>query len=1377
MKTIFCISPARSMIRPLLVLALITVMITQAIQLTPVQATFLADDPPGNLIITGVIDGPLTGGIPKAIELYAINDIADLSEYGLSSANNGGGATLIPEFTFPADAASAGDFIYVATESTAFNAFFGFNPNYTDGTAAAINGDDAVELFLNGSVVDVFGDVNVDGTGTAWDYMDGWAYRVDETGQDGSTFVIDNWIFSGIDALDGESTNSTAATPFPLGTYVYESGPALLITGVVDGPLSGGLPKVVEFYVLDDIADLSSYGVSSANNGAGPTGAPEFTFPADSATAGEFLYLATESTGFNAFFGFDPDYVSATAASINGDDAIELFMDGVVVDVFGDVNVDGTGTAWDYLDGWAYRVNGTGPDGSTFVISNWSFSGVDALDGETTNSTAATPFPLGTYSTGPVIDIPPTVSSTSPADNETGVALTSNITINFSEPVTVSEGWFTIACATSGTVTATVSGGPASYVLDPDTDFALSEVCEVTVTASLVVDQDGTPDAMASDYVFDFTAEAGSECGNPATLISAVQGTTNVSPLINTAVTVEAIVVADHQGSTELSGFFLQEEDTDIDGDPLSSEGVFVYHTADDVIVGDLVRLTGTVDEYFNNTQIKTITSLEICSSGNTLPTAAPLALPLAASDALEAVEGMLVEFSETLYVTETYNLGRYGEVHLSGTEPLSNPTNIAEPGPDSEAVRIANTLNRVLLDDASNVQNPATVEHLRDTGETLRIGDTVTDLTGVIYYSFDYYRIQPIGDITFTATSVRPDTAPDVGGTLKVSAFNVLNYFTTFGSRGAENQIEFDRQRDKIIAAITNLDADVIGLMEIENNGYGDETSAIDDLVDGLNDASAPGTYAFIDPGAPIGTDEIAVGLLYKPASVTPVGVTAILDSSFDPDFDDTRSRPALTQSFMEIASGETFTVVVNHLKSKGSECGVGDDDPIQGNCNLTRTKAAEVLVQWAASDPTGIGDPDFLIIGDLNAYAMEDPIDALKAGGFTDLVALYGGSDALYSYVFNGERGYLDHALSNTSMTSQVTGTAFWHINADEPRILDYNTNFGQDALGLYVDDQYRSSDHDPVVIGLNLVTLTPPTLISPAEAATVGNQSITFTWNVANGADRYTLEIRKVSDDSVVHSARYDAAVRCDISTCSVTFPGPLDLESHKWRVRSWIGTEYSDFSDYNTFDVTLAQVQLRSPGVDAIIYGGRPTLKWYPVTGATVYDVELYDSAWVSLGYWNKGVGACDPGPFCEHRIPFDLEGNYGDYHWEVRARNTDTGDEGEWSETRTFSYIQLERTWQVSPENGFITEDPSPTLQWGQITGATLYLMQIRDLSDNLIIQTLVSDATFCAAGVCTWDVDPELAIGDYKWHIRAKNGRNFGRWTAYRTITITPPTP
>ena len=177
----------------------------------------LQGDARGELIITGLFDGPLSGGTPKGVELYVNADIADLSLYGLGSANNGGGSDG-QEFTFDAVSASAGDFIYVASESTNFTSFFGFAPDYTDG-AMLINGDDAVELFFNGSVADVFGDINMDGTGEPWDHVDGWAYRVDGTGPDGSTFVLGNWSFSGTDALDGETSNGTAANPVPIGTF------------------------------------------------------------------------------------------------------------------------------------------------------------------------------------------------------------------------------------------------------------------------------------------------------------------------------------------------------------------------------------------------------------------------------------------------------------------------------------------------------------------------------------------------------------------------------------------------------------------------------------------------------------------------------------------------------------------------------------------------------------------------------------------------------------------------------------------------------------------------------------------------------------------------------------------------------------------------------------------------------------------------------------------------------------------------------------------------------------------------------------------------------------------------------------------------------
>ena len=343
--------------------------------------------------------------------------------------------------------------------------------------------------------------------------------------------------------------------------------------------------------------------------------------------------------------------------------------------------------------------------------------------------------------------------------------------------------------------------------------------------------------------------------------------------------------------------------------------------------------------------------------------------------------------------------------------------------------------------------------------------------------YAFGAYEIHPTETVTFTRVNAREDAPSDVGGTHTVASFNVLNYFVTLDTgspicgptggldcRGADNEVEFNRQRTKIITALLAMDADVIGLMEIENHPTDD---AVKDLVSGLNAIAGAGTYAYIDTGT-IGTDAIKVALLYKPAQVVPDGSHAILDSSVDATFLDTKNRPVLAQTFADVVTGQKFTVAVNHLKSKGSDCDdVSDPDTGdgQGNCNLTRTAAATALVNWLATDPTSSDSNAFLIIGDLNSYAMEDPIDAIKAAGYTDLLASL--TDP-YSYVFSGQSGYLDHALANGPMSTMVTGVTIWHINTDEPAALDYN-DYNQPEL--YQPDQYRASDHDPIFVGLDL------------------------------------------------------------------------------------------------------------------------------------------------------------------------------------------------------------------------------------------------------------------------------------------------------------------
>ncbi|MFW6063287.1 MAG: ExeM/NucH family extracellular endonuclease, partial [Chloroflexota bacterium] len=589
-------------------------------------------------------------------------------------------------------------------------------------------------------------------------------------------------------------------------------------------------------------------------------------------------------------------------------------------------------------------------------------------------------------------------------------------------------------------------------------------------------------------------------CGDPATFIHEIQGSGATSPMEGDSVVIEGVVVGDFQNNAEpddgdLNGFFVQEEDADADGDPATSDGMFVFSGGlDDVSVGQQVRVAGTVDEFgFSGsliTELTDVSDLLICGDAE-LPTVTEIELPVTDISDFERYEGMYVRFPQELVIAEYFNYDRFGEIVLAlplgededGGRP-QQPTAIAEPGADAAAIAEANALRRITLDDGRTAQNPDPAIHPNGNEFTLdnkfRGGDIVQNATGVMDDAFGLYRIQPTEQPTYTPANPRPAAPEDVGGSLTVASFNVLNYFTTIDDgqdtcgptggqecRGADTPEELERQRTKIIAALSEMDADVVGLIELENNP-GDVPVA--DLVQGLNDVMGAGTYDYIATGA-IGTDAIRQALIYKPATVTPVGNYAILDSSVDPRFDDDRSRPVLAQTFMEEATGGVVTVAVNHLKSKGSPCGTGDDDPQQGSCNLTRTLAAEAMVDWLAGDPTGSGDADFLIIGDLNAYDEEDPIDALVAGGYTDLLLQYEGEFA-YSFVFDGQLGYLDHALANGNLLSQVTGATAWHINADEPDILDYDMTFKQDAQdALFEENAYRSSDHDPVIVGLAL------------------------------------------------------------------------------------------------------------------------------------------------------------------------------------------------------------------------------------------------------------------------------------------------------------------
>ncbi len=611
-----------------------------------------------------------------------------------------------------------------------------------------------------------------------------------------------------------------------------------------------------------------------------------------------------------------------------------------------------------------------------------------------------------------------------------------------------------------------------------------------------------------------------SACGDPATLIHLIQGSGVSSPELGNIHTVEGIVVGDWQDvTTELKGFYLQEEDSDADADAGTSEAIFIFDNGYgvDAAVGDVVRVKGTVAEFGGLTELNALTEVQICASNASVTeTIVPLPIPDLAD--WEQYEGMLIRVEGPLYVTEHFNLGRYGQVPLSINDRLWNPTQVVPPGMPANDLAEVNDRSRITLDDANVQQNRDPI--IYPAGEltalqTLRGGDTLPYLVGVLdHYTNDSsedYRIHPTQPISFTHANPRPPAPEAVGGRLKIGSLNVLNYFTTIdsgapicgpaadqGCRGADSASEFNRQNDKIINALLTMNADVIGLIEIENHPSDD---AVNNLISQLNTPFASGgAYNAINTGA-IGTDAIKVAIIYKSASVTPVGSYAILDQSVDPTYLDSKNRPALAQTFMENSSGEIFTVVVNHLKSKGSACDdVGDPNmgDEQGNCNGVRTAAALAEVNWLATDPTGSGDPDFVVMGDLNAYAMEDPIAQFLNAGYVDEQRNKDGFES-YTYVFGGEWGALDYALTSPNLHPQVTGFTAWHINADEPRALDYNEEFksaGQ-IVTLYDMAPYRASDHDAVLIGLDLVRLPaltidksvelPQTIIRPGDVVT--------------------------------------------------------------------------------------------------------------------------------------------------------------------------------------------------------------------------------------------------------------------------------------------------
>lgn len=589
------------------------------------------------------------------------------------------------------------------------------------------------------------------------------------------------------------------------------------------------------------------------------------------------------------------------------------------------------------------------------------------------------------------------------------------------------------------------------------------------------------------------SASAGTEvCDGPAILISEIQGSGESPNLLGQTVTVQAVVIGDYQNDApdqaldlqQLNGFYVQEEATDQDHNPATSEGLFVFEDGrpdTDVAEGDLVRVRGVVANAYNQTQLLHPQVLH-CKAGEAIEPV-PLTIPLPPHFSLEQVEGMLVSFAQPLTVSDTDRLIEFGEIKLSqGRLPV--PTSVVPPGAAAQAQVTKNKKNQLILDDGRDGKHQRPFAFGLSATNVVRTGDTVTGLTGVLGYGFHRYRLRPTQKgVHFGGSNPRPEGPPVRRGKLRIAAFNTQNFFSTIdqnnavcgpaeeGCRGADSEPELARQLNKLTAAISLVDADIVGLIELENNA----TGSLKLLTDALNQLDPNvDSYAYLNTGV-LGRDVIKVGFLYRPARVSLKGRWAVLDSSAIKTYDANLNRPMLAQTFADRHGA--LTVAVAHWKSKSCSSAQGANarqSDGQACYNPVRTAAAQAAAAWLATDPTGSGDPDFLIMGDLNAYALETPVTTLVDAGYTDLVRKHSGSDS-YSFEYRGEAGYLDHALANASLSSQVGFARFYPINADEPRAFDFNEeplSEGQaKPESFFSSSPFRSSDHDPVIIDLNL------------------------------------------------------------------------------------------------------------------------------------------------------------------------------------------------------------------------------------------------------------------------------------------------------------------
>ena len=544
------------------------------------------------------------------------------------------------------------------------------------------------------------------------------------------------------------------------------------------------------------------------------------------------------------------------------------------------------------------------------------------------------------------------------------------------------------------------------------------------------------------------TQTTSKQCPALTTPIANIQGNTTQSPLRGQQVTVKGIVTLAEPGH----GLYVEEPRSDMDA--ATSNAIFIETTDWPVAVktGSVISTRGEVsevgDERNSLTAITHIDELILCTPAKQALPLTEVVFPLNSSGR-EALEGMRIAINSLMTVTDVYRF-KHGKITLSGNGFQFVPTEVVGPG--QEAAKLLSQNRAFSL--------PALFTKATDQPGLLVSGTSIGSITGVLAHDGYDLRVSLQSVSPAAPASFVPPSAPATN-TTRVVGMNLHNYFNGDGQgqgfptpRGAETLDEFQRQRDRIGAAIQILAPHLIAVMELENDGFG-AYSAAQDFIQLANTATGK-TWAVARPiDDNTGDDAITVAVFYRSDWLKAIGAAHTLTGA---EFE--RSRQPIAQVFQQLPDGETILVVINHLKSKGSCPDSGenaDQKDGQGCWNPMRSAAAEKMSAWATGLAASTGTDNILILGDMNAYRKEDPVDAIRHAGFIELMDQ--DEEQPYSFAFYGQHGTLDYAFSSRPLLDKVQQAFIWDVNATLPSDMDLPRPW------------LRFSDHDPVVVDLSL------------------------------------------------------------------------------------------------------------------------------------------------------------------------------------------------------------------------------------------------------------------------------------------------------------------